>query len=95
MQNAFEYSWKIGIEECFQENGDSWDNLVYSTLPIEGLAQTFDDCAGTEEGFPFIVWTKEFIYFPITCDGAEWVDYLPLNRQTMDRINFEPHHFGC
>jgi len=72
-------TWRQGISEAVQVNGDSWENLVSITLTEEDLDVDFDAGYGGEEGKPFTVWTKEFVYFPASYDGSEWVASVPRN----------------
>jgi hypothetical protein len=57
--------------------GETWDDVVSSTLTIEDLDREFDDDFGSKEGVPFTVWTRGRVYFPAVYDGAEWVESVP------------------
>ena len=37
----------------------------------------FYDGYGTAEGPPVAAWTRRRVYFPVTYDGAEWLDSAP------------------
>lgn len=43
------------------------------------LDVVFDDGYGGAEGPAFLVWTEEYVYFPVVYDGAEWVGRAPRN----------------
>ena len=54
------------------------------------LRRRFDSWHGRVEGAPFVVWTERFVYFPVQCEGAEWVGAVPL----VPTADFKPLHFG-
>lgn len=62
-----------------EDNKDSWDNIVYSSFINDELDELFDNGYGAEAGIPFTLWTKEYVYFPICYDGAEWAGSAPRN----------------
>lgn len=66
-------TWRKAITEMM-DSDDSWDNVEKAI--IEGDDSAFDeefyDGYGGENGKPFTVWTKDYIYFPVCYDGAEW-----------------------
>ena len=66
-------SWFDLISFEMKEHGDSFDNLVASTLTDKELHRKFDSGFGRSEGVPFTLWTKGRVYFPAVYDGAEWV----------------------
>jgi hypothetical protein len=68
-------NWKKEIQKVMGDN-DSFDNLVACTLTDIELVATFDDCSGGVRGKPFTLWTKTQVYFPVVCDGSEWVEYV-------------------
>ena len=39
----------------------------------------FDDGFGGVEGVPFTAWSKDWVYFPVCYDGAQWVLRVPRN----------------
>lgn len=43
------------------------------------LLEEFDNGYGTSEGYPFTLWTKTHVYFPVVYDGSEWVESVPRN----------------
>lgn len=75
-------TWRELIQEEMDNNGDSFDNLVDFVLGggksddwktvVEDLDAEFHDGYGGEGGCYFQLWTKDFVYFPICYDGAEW-----------------------
>lgn len=72
-------TWRESISAEMQSNGDSWGNVEKSTLSEEELDVVFCNGYGLEEGVPFTVWTKDYVYFPASYDGAEWADSVPRN----------------
>lgn len=68
-----------------------WHNTYPATDTFEEfLHKEFDDDYGGIEGDSFVILTKDWIYFPICYDGAEWIERVP--RYPND--TFIPHHFG-
>ena len=72
-------TWKEMIQDEMDDNNDSFDNLAHSTLTEAEMREKFDCGFGGSEGQPFTVWTKNFVYFPVVYDGAEWVGSVPRN----------------
>lgn len=69
-------NWRALIVEEMVAQGDSGP-LVSCTLSDEGLDWEFDASHGSENGEPFLAWTKKRVYFPVCYDGAEWVGSAP------------------
>ena len=67
-------SWKELLEDKFDD-----DELIANTLSNEEYNRPFDDGFGGPEGKPFTAWSKEWVYFPVCYDGAEWVERVPRN----------------
>lgn len=72
-------SWRELIEEAMMYNSDSWGNIVESTLTAEEMDEMFYNGYGSENGRPFTLWTKEWVYFPLEYDGSESVGSAPRN----------------
>lgn len=72
-------NWKKSIQIEMESNGDSFANVVSSTLSEEELNHNFDDGYGLEEGKPFTLWTNDYVYFPVMYDGSEWCGSVPRN----------------
>ena len=72
-------SWRKSITETMTKNLDGWSNVVHCTLTDEQLDLEFDDGYGREKGEAFTLWTKDYVYFPICYDGAEWAGSAPRN----------------
>lgn len=77
--NYYNTSWKELFEDKFKDIGDSWENVESSTLTEEQLNRSFDSGYGIEEGDPFTVWTKNYVYFPVCYDGSEWIGCVARN----------------
>ena len=72
-------NWREMIIGEFIENNDSFANIESSTMTDQEMNEEFDNGYGGTEGKPFTLWTKEFVYFPICYDGAEWVGSVSRN----------------
>ena len=72
-------NWRKEITRAMLVSGESWDDVVFSTLTEEQLDKVFDDSFGAAEGEPFTVWTKDRVYFPKEYDGAESCESVSRN----------------
>ena len=87
--------WRTEIESVMRGVGDSMDNLVAAAPPADWGADPdwldwdFNDGFGAENGVPFLVWTDDWVYFPVCYDGSEWVGAVPRNPR-----NEPTEHFG-
>lgn len=83
-------TWHDEIEKAMKENGDSFDNLVGSTLSDVKLHKKFGGSDRTV-GKPFTLWTKDWVYFPLWYDNQEWAGSAPRypGGKAMD------HQGGC
>lgn len=72
-------NWRKLIASAMQNNGETIDDIVSNTLTEEQMNVEFDDGYGSVEGEPFTVWTKNYVYFPVMYDGAEWAGSVPRN----------------
>ena len=72
-------SWKEDLTKALKENGETWADVEAHTLTEEELNAQFDHGYGGNEGAPFTLWTKNYVYFPGCYDGAEWVASAPRN----------------
>ena len=70
-------TWRKEIELAMHKVEDSFENMEHSTLTCEELDKPFDDCFGGTHGEPFTLWTKDFVYFPLCYEGAEWAGSAP------------------
>jgi hypothetical protein len=63
-------NWKEWIGKEMEENGDSWEEVVSSTLSDEELIEEFHApvFCSNEGGKTFTVWTKNRVYFPVNYD---------------------------
>ena len=64
-------TWRDLIQHTMAKNGDSFDNLVSSVFDGD-IDDEFYSGFGGHEGCAFQLWTKEYVYFPLVYDGAEW-----------------------
>ena len=71
--------WKELITLGLDENNEYWNDVIEHTLTEKGMCKRFDSGYGIEQGEPFTLWTKDWVYFPICYDGAEWVGSIPRN----------------
>jgi hypothetical protein len=67
------------------------DYKVVAVEPNEDVLDIkFDAGYGGSEGPPVLIWTEEYVYFPVVYDGAEWLDRAPRN----PRAEGQPHVGG-
>lgn len=92
-------TWRGVLLEAMSENGDSFDNLVKAvSFSDRGIVNSelnfldieFDSGRYSQEGPSFRLYTKDYIYFPISYDGKEAVDYIPRDPDSL----VSPRHFG-
>ena len=63
----------------------------YGPIDLKQLLDfEFNNDYGGTEGFPFLAYSADRVYFPCCYDGAEWVESLPRNPSD-EPI---PGHFG-
>lgn len=55
------------------------DELIRCTLSEDEMDVEFNARFGGGEGKPFTAWSKSRVYFPVACNGAEWVNSVPRN----------------
>ena len=81
-------TWEEAILEEMQERGESFDDVISTTLTNEELNKKFDPGFGATQGIPFTLWTNKRVYFPVVYDGAEWVASAPRNpsREKMKHV---------
>jgi hypothetical protein len=70
-------TWRREITERMEENGETWTDVVATTLTVLDMDREFYDDFGACEGRPFTLWTRRRVYFPVCYDGAEWVRSVP------------------
>lgn len=66
-------TWRQLIADELEAHGETWEDVVASTLDQHELDVEFDDGFGAEQGQPFTLWTHKRVYFPAVYDGSEWV----------------------
>lgn len=72
-------SWEQLFAEAFELTGESWADVVSSTMTSEEMRAKFHAGYGGTEGIAFTVWTERKVYFPICYDGSEWVGFVSRN----------------
>jgi len=55
------------------------DEIIANTLTEEEMDVEFYDGFGGADGKDFTAWSKDYVYFPVVYDGAEWVGRVPRN----------------
>ena len=82
-------TWKDSLTRAMKYRGDRWENIIYVQLSEVDRGDTawYDVDLN---GVSFIVWTADWVYFPITYDGAEWAEGVPRNPTN----GVEASHFG-
>ena len=71
-------SWGQELLRVIKANGEDLGTLN-TTLSDEEMAREFEGGYGRVEGVPFTAWTENFVYFPLSYDGCEWVGSAPRN----------------
>lgn len=61
--------------------GDDSPLVAISPEGID-LDKEFYDGYGGHEGEAILIWTEDFVYFPMVYDGAEWLERVPRNPTT-------------
>ena len=84
-------SWSVLISKEMRKHKDGWKNVIDSTLTDDELHQRFNNDYGIEEGKPFLVWSSDWVYFPVLHDGKQWVGSVPRNPTNNKRAI---KHFG-
>ena len=69
-------NWYKMLEEAMSSDKESISNMI-CTLTEEELKEEFNAGFGGTEGKSFTAWGKNWVYFPICYDGAEWVGQAP------------------
>jgi len=69
-------TWRKEIEEKMIENNEAWRDVEFYRAN-GSLDEEFDGGYGGEEGCHFVLWTKNFVYFPLCYDGSEWAGCAP------------------
>ena len=72
-------TWREMITDVMEIYGESFADVVSSTITDEQLDVEFDSGFGSPEGIPFTIWTKNRVYFPHEYDGAESVRSVSRN----------------
>jgi hypothetical protein len=72
-------NWKKMLTRALTENGESWDDVVSSTMTEKEMKRYFDAGYGGTKGVAFTVWTQDSVYFPVCYDGAESVGRVARN----------------
>ena len=71
-------NWKEMIH-AERERQHDHTQTVKCTLTDDELLIEFDGGYGGTEGRDFTMWTDKRVYYPISYDGAEWVESAPRN----------------
>ena len=72
-------TWERLISECMVVYGETFRDVVASTMTHAEMQKEFDDGYGSSEGRPFTLWTKNRVYFPAIYNALEWVASAPRN----------------
>lgn len=70
-------TWRELIEQEMKQHGESFDDVVGSTLSDNGLDEPFTPGSSIVEGVSFTLWTEDRVYFPTRYDGSEGVGSVP------------------
>lgn len=74
-------SWRELITLVMDSVGEGWGDVEASTLPDKELDEPFENSYGIyrAQEYPFIVWTKRRVYFPVDYDGEASACSVPRN----------------
>ncbi len=72
-------TWKSLIGEALKDAGETFEDVVSTTLSDKELNKGFYAGYGGTNGLAFTLWTKNRVYFPVSYDGAEWAASAPRN----------------
>lgn len=73
-------TWRNALRAAMEEASDP--GPIVAVAPNEdALDVAFDNDFGGVEGPEILVWTERRVYFPVTHDGAEWLDSAPRHPQ--------------
>lgn len=72
-------TWKDKILEEMSMVGETFQDVVSCTLTDEELLEEFDAGFIGLQGLAFTLWTTDRVYFPVACDGVEWVCSVSRN----------------
>lgn len=82
-------TWRAELAHRMTQDDDP--GPVVAVAPDESaLDVLFDGGYGTASGPEILVWTETRVYFPVTYDGAEWLESAPRNPQPAG----QPHSGG-
>lgn len=93
-------TWRKELRDAMQGSTVSWRDpqVIEPADPGPVLAYSPNETAfdiefcpgyGSEEGPPVLAWTAEYVYFPASYDGAEWMGRAPRNPRPLGQ-----HHVG-
>jgi hypothetical protein len=69
-------TWRKEFESSREDDQSS----VVAVAPDDSVLDVeFDAGYGGSEGSPVLIWTEEYVYFPVVYDGAEWLGRAPRN----------------
>ena len=70
-------NWKQELEKEIRSLGEDITSLA-TTLTEEEMTREFNgESYGLCWGDSFTAWTTNYVYFPATYDGTEWVESVP------------------
>ena len=72
-------TWRELIAAAMNESGETFADMVSTTLTEYDMDKSFYDGFGGADGEPFTLWTTNRVYFPVCYDGSEWVGSVPRN----------------
>ena len=71
--------WRELISCAMERHGDAWGNVEFNTMDDSAMDRQFNDDYGATQGCAFTVWTRDYVYFPLCYDGAEWAGSVRRN----------------
>lgn len=79
-------TWRKELIRAMSANVDAGPVIAYA--PDEAAFDVeFDDGYGAAEGKPVLAWTRDYVYFPVTYDGSEWIGSAPRNPTAKGQVH--------
>lgn len=83
-------TWRELLKDVMLDAGESLNQVEGMSPKNLDLDREFDSGYGSIQGQPFYIWTKNRVYFAVTCEGMEWVTSVPRNP-----CGAQPKHIGA
>jgi len=75
---GYNENWYNMLKGKMESDGEAFEERK-CTLSDSEMKENFSSGYGGTEGVAFTAWGKNWVYFPICYDGAEWIGHAPRN----------------